>query len=128
MKFILSVAFIALLTYLLWTKGLLVIKSKIAVAFVGRRGENYWGAGVNACTGFTKRVISLEKGKQYRFIMDNNISSGKISVEIACGKNIVRTFDKINVSSTLNVGEGIYTVTTRFKKASGEYTLKWEEV
>ena len=128
MKLIFAILFIAILTYLLWTRGLLVVKSKIAVAFVGRRGENYWGAGVTSCTGFTKRVLPLEKGKRYRFVMDNNISAGKISVEIACGKNVVRTFDKINSSYTLNVGDGIYTVTTRFKKASGEYTLKWEEI
>ena len=128
MKLVLAIAFIAVLTYLLWTRGLLVIKSKIAVAFVGRRGENHWGAGVTSCTGFTKRVLPLEKGRQYRFILDHNITVGNISVEIACGKNVVRTFDKINVSSTLNVGDGIYTVTTRFRKASGEYDLKWEVV
>lgn len=128
MKLILSVAFMVVITHLLWTRGLLVIKSKMAVAFIGRRGKNHWGAGVTSCTGFTKRVLPLEKGKQYRFILDHNITSGNISVEIACGKNVVRTFDKINVSSTLNVGDGIYTVTTRFKKASGEYMLKWEEV
>ena len=128
MKLVLAVIFLAILTYILWTRGLLVIKSKIAVAFIARRGQNYWGAGVTSCTGFTKRVLPLQKGKQYRFIFDDNISAGKISVEISNGKNVVRTFDKINVSSLLNVGDGIYTVTTRFKKASGEYTLKWEEV
>ena len=128
MKLVLAITFITILTYLLWTRGLLVIKSKIAVAFVGRRGENHWGAGVTSCTGFTKRVLPLEKSKQYRFILEHNITSGNITVEIACGKNVVRTFDKINVSSTLNAGDGIYIVTTRFKKANGEYLLKWEEV
>ena len=128
MKLVFAIAFIIILTYLLWTRGLLVINSKIAVAFVGRRGENHWGAGVISCTGFTKRVLPLERGKQYRFILEHNITSGNITVEIACGKNVVRTFDKINVSSTLNAGDGIYIVTTRFKKANGEYLLKWEEV
>ena len=128
MKLVLAITFITILTYLLWTRGLLVIQSKIAVAFIGRRGENHWGAGVTSCTGFTKRVLPLEKGKQYRFILEHNITSGNITVEIACGKNVVRTFDKINLSSTLNAGDGIYIVTTRFKKANGEYLLKWEEV
>ena len=128
MKLVFAIAFIIILTYLLWTRGLLVINSKIAVVFVGRRGENHWGAGVTSCTGFTKRVLPLERGKQYRFILEHNITSGNITVEIACGKNVVRTFDKINVSSTLNAGDGIYIVTTRFRKASGEYLLKWEEV
>ena len=128
MKLILAALFLILLTYILWTRGFMVIKSKIAVAFIGRRGNSYWGAGFTSCTGFTKRVIPLEKGRQYRFIYDENLSGGNISVEICCGKNVVRKFDKINVSTLLNVGDGIYTVTTRFKKASGEYTLKWEKI
>ncbi len=128
MKLMLTILFLGIMTYILWTRGFLVFTSKMSVAFVGKRGNNYWGAAVTACTGFTKRVIPLEKGKQYRFIYDENISDGIISVELAQGKNVVRKFDKINVTTLLNVGDGVYTVTTRFKKASGEYTLKWEEV
>ena len=128
MKRLLVIAFLAVMTYILWMRGFLVIKSKMAVAFIGKRGNDYWGAAVTACTGFTKRVIPLEKGKQYRFLYDENISGGNISVELACGKNVVRKFDKINVTTLLNAGDGVYTVTTRFKKASGGYTLKWEEV
>ena len=128
MKLIVAALFLIVLSYILWTRGFMVMQAKMAVAFIGKRGNNYWGAAFTSCTGYTKRVIPLEKGKQYRFLYDENLSGGIISVEINCGKNVVRKFDNINVSTLLNVGEGIYTVTTKFKKASGEYTLKWEEV
>lgn len=128
MKIFLVAIFLLLLTYIMWTRGLLVIQSKIAVAFIGRRGDNYWGAAFTACTGYTKRVLPLEKSKQYRFLYDQDISRGIINVEISCGKDVVRKFDSINSSTLLNVGDGVYTIITRYKKASGDYTLKWEKV
>ena len=128
MKLILALIFIMIFSYVLWIKGLLVFQSKLAVAFIGKRGNDYWGAAVTSCTGYTKRVLPLEKGRQYRFIYDENLSDGVISVEICCGKDVVRKFDKINSSTLLNIGDGTYTVTTRYKKASGEYTLKWEKI
>ena len=100
MKLILALIFIMIFSYVLWIKGLLVFQSKLAVAFIGKRGNDYWGAAVTSCTGYTKRVLPLEKGSQYRFFYDENLTDGVISVEICCGKDVVRKFDKIN-SSTL---------------------------
>ncbi len=112
----------------MWKSGSMVMQSKIAVAFIGRRGKNHWGAGVTACTGYTKKVLPLKNGVKYRFYFDVTLTDGDIVVEIANGKNVVRSFDIHNRTATLTAEKGTYTVTTRFRKASGDYELKWEEI
>lgn len=128
MKTLIFVAFGVLLGWYMWISGIGVVKSKIAVAFVGRRGKNYWGAGVTACSGWTKRVLPLKEGKKYRLYYDVNLTDGDIVVEILHNKQIVRTFDVHNRTATLPAEKGRYVIGTKFQKASGEYELRWEEI
>ena len=128
MKIIMVILFLAVFSYFSWIRGIMVVKSMLSVAFIGKRGKNYWGASFTSATGYTKRVIPFEKGSRYKLTYEENISGGNFYVEINCGKDMVRRFAENNSTTLLDIADGQYTVTTKFKKASGDYTLKWEKV
>ena len=128
MKALLFVALGILLWWYMWISGRSVMQSKMAVAFVGRRGANHWGAGVTACTGWTKKVLPLQPGKKYRFYYDVNLTDGDIAVEIIHNKKVIKTFDLHNRTAILPAENGRYIIGTKFRKASGEYQLRWEEI
>ena len=128
MKLLLFFAVGAAACWLMWEKGYYVIQKKIAVALIGRRGKNRWGASMTSATGWTKRVLPLEEGKKYRLYYDVNLTDGDIVVEILHNKNVVCAFDTNSRTATLPAEKGRYILGTRFKKASGDYELKWEEI
>ncbi len=128
MKVLLIVVFGALLSWLMWTKGIGIVQSKIAVAFIGRRGKNHRGASMTAATGWTKQVLPLKEGQKYRFYYDVNLTDGDIIVEIIHNRQIIKTFDLQNRTAVLPAEKGRYIIGTKFTKASGDYELKWEEI
>ncbi len=128
MKLLLFFVIGAAVCWLMWEKGYYVIQKKIAVAFIGRRGKNRWGASMTSATGWTKRVLPLEAGKKYRFYYDVSLTDGDIAVEILYNNQVVCSFDAHSRTATLPAEKGRYILGTRFKKASGDYELKWEEI
>lgn len=128
MKVLIFLLLGALLWWCTWIKGIGVMQRKMAVAFIGRRGRNHWGAGVTGCTGWTKRVIPLDAGRKYRLYYDVNLTDGDIVVEIIHNRQVVRAFDIHNRTATLPAEKGRYIIGTKFTKASGEYELRWEEI
>ena len=128
MKIVLTILLAAAMGWYMWTKGISVVQSKMAVAFVGRRGANHWGASMTAATGWIKRVLPLKEGAKYRLTCDMALTEGAIVVEILHNKQVVATFDGKKHTATLPAQKGRYIIGTKFKKASGEYTLTWEKI
>ena len=124
-KFALILLLIAALSFVLWQKGRLTISAKRAVAFIGHRGVGFWGASVTACTGYTKRSMRLEPGREYIFTLDYLLDNGSITVELTCDKQPVAVFDRANTTATVTGQAGLYVITTHFQSASGVYELKW---
>ena len=128
MKALLMILLGGAIGWYMWISGIGVMQSKMAVAFVGRRGVNHWGASMTAATGWTKRVLPLKAGCKYRLYFESDLTDGDIIVEIIHNGKVVKTFDGKNRTATLPAEKGRYIIGTKFKKASGDYTLKWEEV
>lgn len=127
-KLFLIATAMAAISYIMWQRGLMVISAKRAVAFIGHRRKNSWGASVTACTGYTKRTLRLENGKKYRLTFDCTLTGGEIKVIISQGKTPLLAFDKDRTKHNLTADGSLYTITTAFESASGDYKLQWEEI
>ncbi|MBQ7903595.1 MAG: hypothetical protein IJ362_07700 [Oscillospiraceae bacterium] len=127
-KLFLIATAMAAISYIMWQRGLMVISAKRAVAFIGHRRKNSWGASVTACTGYTKRTLRLENGKKYRLTFDCTLTGGEIKVMLSQGKTPLLAFDKDRTKHNLTAGGSLYTITTAFESASGDYKLQWEEI
>ena len=112
----------------MWQRGLMVISAKRAIGFIGHRRKNSWGASVTACTGYTKRTLRLENGKKYRLTFDCTLTGGDIKVIISQGKTPLLAFGKDRTKHNLTADGSLYTITTAFESASGDYKLQWEEI
>ena len=123
----------AVLGYILYINGFLVVNFKAAVYYKGSlpygKGKNRKRAEFASCSGTIKQVIRLKKGKTYNFAFSKKLTKGDVTVEIGTGrKGTVLRFDRDGQTATLFTEEGIrYRLTARFKKATGEYTLSWDE-
>lgn len=127
-KLFLIATAMAAISYIMWQRGLMVLSVKRAVAFIGHRRKNSWGASVTACTGYTKRTLRLENGKKYRLTFDCTLTGGDIKVIISQGKTPLLAFDKDRTKHNLTADGSLYTITTAFESASGDYKLQWEEI
>ena len=127
-KFIFIALSVAAFSYILWLRGIMVLSVKRAVAFIGHRRKNSWGASVTACTGYTKRTLRLENGKKYRLTFDCTLTGGDIKVIISQGKTPLLAFGKDRTKHNLTADGSLYTITTAFESASGDYKLQWEEI
>lgn len=127
-KLFLIATAMAAFSYILWLRGIMVLSAKRAVAFIGHRRKNSWGASVTACTGYTKRTLRLENGKKYRLTFDCTLTGGEIKVIISQGKTPLLAFDKDRTKHNLTADGSLYTITTAFESASGDYKLQWEEI
>lgn len=127
-KLFLIATAMAAISYIMWQRGLMVISAKRAVAFIGHRRKNSWGASVTACTGYTKRTLRLENGKKYRLTFDCTLTGGEIKVILSQGKTPLLAFDKDITKHNLTADGSLYTITTAFESASGDYKLQWEEI
>lgn len=127
-KLFLIATAMAVISYIMWQRGLMVISAKRAVAFIGHRRKNSWGASVTACTGYTKRTLRLENGKKYRLTFDCTLTGGEIKVILSQGKTPLLAFDKDRTKHNLTADGSLYTITTSFESASGDYKLQWEEI
>ena len=127
-KLFLIATAMAAISYIMWQRGLMVLSVKRAVAFIGHRRKNSWGASVTACTGYTKRTLRLENGKKYRLTFGCTLTGGEIKVIISQGKTPLLAFDKDRTKHNLTADGSLYTITTAFESASGDYKLQWEEI
>lgn len=127
-KLFLIATAMAVISYIMWQRGLMVLSAKRAIGFIGHRRKNSWGASVTACTGYTKRTLRLTRGKKYRLTFDCTLTDGDIKVIISQGKTPLLAFDKDRTKRNLTADGGLYTITTAFESASGDYKLSWEEI
>lgn len=127
-------AMAAFFCYILYRKGRFVVQAKSALFYVeaprvgGRR--NGIAARFASCNGVVIRVIRLSPSKQYRFVFSSNLTKGTVCVEIY-GKHKARLarFPGEQPCALIPAKGGtIYQVVTKFVKADGEYTLRWDEI
>jgi len=129
MKALLILLLLPVIYFLLYNTGYMVTGSKTAKVFVGKnRGTNaYWMQFVE-CTGELKRMVRFRHSKEYKFVLDANISMGTVSIEILDKeKNVVLrlTPEQPEASMLADSGQKYYTV-YKFENASGAYEMRWE--
>lgn len=124
-QFILLGAVLALVMYILYHNGLLVMQAKRAVMFAGGRGCKK--ATFISCSGYIRRVVKFRESKRYRFELNTELSKGEVQMELCeAGKGEILRLDGQMQSGEVFVGKGNrYYLTVRFQSASGKYELDW---
>lgn len=125
-------AIILVLMYILYINGFLTYNAKTALLYKGTasfgKAQNYRKAKFSSCSGMTKSVIRLEKGKAYQFALFQSVTKGTVYVEIQDGKGeIIRKLDDEAPAATIIAEEKTRCcLVTKFVNADGEYTLCWD--
>ena len=124
-KIIVIAAVLAIVFYVLYINGLLILNSKRAVMYVGSKGGKK--ATFTSCSGYTKRVVKFRESKRCRFELKTDLSKGDVTVELheAGGGEILR-LDSQTQSCEVSVEKGRrYYLIVGFQTASGKYELEW---
>ena len=118
-------AVMAVLFYILYINGYMVWNSKRALMYVG----SAWGrkASFTSCSGYTKRVIKFEEDKCYHFDLQLELNKGDVKVEILNSeKQCLLSLDQNVAGGNVAVEKGKrYYMVVRFQAASGQYTVDW---
>lgn len=116
----------ALLFYVLYINGYMVMQSKRALMYVGTdRGKK---ASFTSCSGYTKRVVKFEEDRIYHFDLKLELTKGDVTVEIQDSKKqclLSLDQNKTEGSITAEKGKRFFLV-VRFGAASGNYTVDWK--
>lgn len=119
---------VAILLYVLYIYGYLVINAKRAVMFVGSiRGDESCKGSFTSCDGYMRRVMRFEGNKTYRFKLNAELSKGALSVMVLDSHNqkLLEVSDS-NATDSIDVYKGErYYLVFRFQSASGKYELSW---
>ena len=125
-KTILILAAVAVVCWLLYDQGYLIMQSKSAVSFVGSQRGN--SARFTGCSGYIKRIVRFREEGRCTFALDAELSKGDLSVELLDGdKNQLMRLDCANPRADVTVEQKKkYTLVIRFASATGSYTLRRE--
>ena len=124
MKYIFIAAVVIATLWLEYTKGFMIYKRKVAVAFIGHTGRNGAEFSFTACTGIVKFGRVLQAGR-YEFTSDIDLSDGDVRIEINKGKETFAVLTPKKSKARLSLPKGRYTIVTRYKKASGTLKVQW---
>ena len=116
--------------YYLTNNGYLTVSSKRAVKFVGswpKKGMRK--ASFKKCSGFTQNALRPKESKEYIFRLESELTDGTLNVDICNeSKRPMMTLNADNPEESLFMEEkGYYYVVVRFNRATGNYTLTWDE-
>ena len=123
---ILILPLLAVLFYVLYVNGWLIVNAKRAVMYVGSlRGRK---AVFTSCTGYIKRVVKFRSGGTRHLALDVQLSQGELSVELLdSAKRTVARLDSGSPGADVSVERGRrYYLVVRFQSATGRYTLSWD--
>ena len=116
----------AVLFYLLYWSGFLIVNAKSAVSFVGSaRGKR---AVFTACNGHIRRIVRFRADQTCTFTLKTELSKGAVSAELLeSGKQKIMVLDSRNPTAVVSVKKGRrYDLVIRFKSATGKYVLDCE--
>ena len=116
----------ALLFYVLYINGYMVMQSKRALMYVGTdRGKK---ASFTSCSGYTKRVVKFEEDRIYHFDLKLELTKGDVTVEIQDSKKqCLLSLDQNTTEGSITAEKGKrFFLVVRFGAASGNYTVDWK--
>jgi len=127
MNIMLAVAAVCAVLWLEYTKGIIVYKRKVAVAFIGNTKSGSAEFSFTACTGVVKFARILAEGR-YEFVSDISLTDGDARIEILKGRQAVAVLTAQNKTAVLNLPKGRYTILTRYRKADGSLKVEWKQI
>ena len=121
---VLLFAGIVSLVYFLYFNGFGEFGNKSALMYIG----SVSGARFTSCTGTIKRVLKFKESKVFTFILDLNLSKGKLVVELLDkDKCPVLTLSDSNPVGRIEVtAKQRYYLVFKYQSATGNYSLRWE--
>lgn len=121
---VLLFAGIVSLVYFLYFNGFGEFSNKSALMYI----SSVSGARFTSCTGTIKRVLKFKESKVFTFILDLNLSKGKLVVELLDkDKCPVLTLSDSNPVGRIEVtAKQRYYLVFKYQSATGNYSLRWE--
>ncbi len=124
--FIIILAIIGLIYYLLYINGILIMQSKRAIRFMGK--NKGMAATFTSCDGQIKRVIKFPKTQRYTFVLKSELSKGQMNAVLLDDKRkqlfCLSQGDHVK-SLDIESGKRYYLVFT-FRSASGKYEFDFQ--
>ena len=114
-------------SYLLYDKGILIVRRTAAIMIVFQRGRNTDNATLTSCHGWLKYVRKFDESRTYEFSLDTQLSDGNAEVTLLDKEK--RQLIKLNQQSPvgridLNAKTKCY-LRWEFKNATGKCELRW---
>lgn len=123
--FLIILAVIGGIYYLLYINGVIAMSSKKAIRFIGK--DKGMKATFTSCEGQIKRVIKFPRSKRLTFVLNSELTKGQM--------NVVLMDDKRKQLFCLSAGDRVksldieadkrYYLMFTFKGASGKYEFKY---
>lgn len=123
LKTVLLLLIMAVVFWILYDRGYMVLNSKTAAFYVGsKRGTS---ARFTTCSGSVKRIVRFREDGVSTFVLDLELSKGEVSVELYdSDKQQVLQLDSAKRSASVSLERGKkYTLVVKFKSATGRYAL-----
>ena len=119
---VLAVSMLAVFIFL-YNQGYMISKSIRAVTFVGSAKGNR--AKFSSCSGYIKRVIKFKEDGRYTFVLDAELSTGDMSVELMdSSKQKIMQLNRSNQKASITVEKNRrYYLLINFKSATGRYVI-----
>ena len=121
---LMSICFGGLL-YFLYIRGFLILNSKRAVVFVGKKCCKE--ASFTSCTGQIKRIVRFREDAETSFAFSCELTKGTVAAELYDRKKtLLLRLDSETPSGKIAVKKDQrYLLVFRFDHASGAYVLDW---
>ncbi len=118
---------IGMVIYLLYSKGLAVIKSIAAILFVFRTGRDADKATLDSCTGWVKHVGRFQESRTYEFAFDAQLSKGNVEVILLDNKKqqLLKLNQRFPTGKIELDTKNRYYLYWNFKSATGKCELHW---
>ena len=127
---IVMVLIAAVVMYLLYINGYMVVKSKTAAIFMGHMsgGRNSCGFTFTSCDGYVRRVLKVREKGIYCFDLESNLSKGRVRFQVLDAHKLpLLTLDAEQPRGRVMLEpKGRYFVQMQFLNASGDCRAHWE--
>ena len=116
--------------YLLYRKGLVVIKCIAAILFVFRPGREADRVKLDSCTGWVRHVGRFRKDRTYEFSFEARLSQGDAEVSLLDrDKRPVLTLSRRSPKGRITLaGSGRYYLRWDFQSTTGPCELRWRDI
>lgn len=114
--------------YLLYSRGIVVTKSIVALFFAFRTGKGGDRAKLNSCTGWVRHMVRFRESRIYTFVLNSRLTRGEAAVSLLDRnkRELLRLDRQLTVGSAELDRKSKYYLCWDFKSATGTCALHWQ--